>query len=220
MRVDDGPLFSIFNEEPRAGLTFNMGILTNPAAVQSAGAGQPALGRSGPCGYGVQLSRMILRSPANISTDDAREALLNQLHDGDGGTKIRVIDLLKNCIVAMRRDNDPGAEPIIDKFIAHIRQATNDDSPSVAAWARFCLLQITAGDDQAAVLAQMGEDKDKAHWQSRLLAMVGQMIVGGTGVLSAELSNDPDPIVRDFAIATSQRLAATPPPAAAPSASQ
>jgi hypothetical protein len=163
---------------------------------------------------------MILRSPANISTDDAREALLNQLHDGDGGTKIRVIDLLKNCIVAMRRDNDPGAEPIIDKFIAHIRQATNDDSPSVAAWARFCLLQITAGDDQAAVLAQMGEDKDKAHWQSRLLAMVGQMIVGGTGVLSAELSNDPDPIVRDFAIATSQRLAATPPPAAAPSASQ
>jgi hypothetical protein len=209
MRVDDGPLYTLFNQEPRAGLTFNMGIMTNPASVQSAGAGQPALGKSGPCGYGVQLSRMILRSPVNIATDDEREGLLNQLHDGDGGTKVRVLDILTNCVSAMRRDNTPGAEPVIDKFVAHIKQATTDDSPSVAAWARFCLNLITTGDDQAAVIAQMQGDKD--HWQSRLMAMLAQSITGGTGVLPAQLSTDPDPIVREFAVAMAQRLAASTP---------
>jgi tetratricopeptide (TPR) repeat protein len=220
IRVDNGALNSVFNEDPRASLTINLGIVTNPTSVQSAGAGQPGLGRPGPCGYGVQLTRMILRSPVVLSSDDAREALLQQLHDGDGGQKIRVLDVLTSGIQALRRENAPGDQDIIDKFMAHIRQATNDEVPAVSAWARYSLELLTTGDDQAAVLAQMGQDK--SHWQSRLLAMVAQSVVGGTVELSTQLSQDSDPIVRDFAIAMAQRLAESPPappPAQSPSAS-
>jgi tetratricopeptide (TPR) repeat protein len=215
VRVDDGSLNSVFFSDPRTSLTINCGIVTNPTSVRSAGAGQPSLGRSGPCGYGVQLSRMILRGAVSLDTDDAREALLQRLHDGDGGEKIRTLDILTNCIQSMRRTNEPGSQPIIDKFIAHIRQATSDETPSVSAWAQFSLGLLSTGDDQTTVISQMGQDQ--AHWQTRLLAMVAQAVVGGSEQLSDQLSKDSDPIVRDFAVFTAQRLAAVP-PAPAPAA--
>jgi tetratricopeptide (TPR) repeat protein len=216
MRVDNGPMYDVF-KQPFAPLTINMGIITNPSAVTSAGAGEPALGKAGPCGYGVQLSRMILRPPVQASNSDQREALLNQLRDPDGGNRIQTLDVLTNCVQEIRRENTPDSEPIVTRFIEHIRQTMDDPSPSVAAWARFCMEQLTTGDEQTAVISKMQQDE---HWQSRMLAMVGQSISGGTGVLATQLSNDSDPLVRDFAVSTSQRYASwnstTQPTSAAP----
>lgn len=225
VRIDDGALDSIFGRDPGLNLTVNVGVVTNPISVQSAGPRQPALARAGPCGYGVQLNRMVQRDPTFIGNNDLREKLLTQLHDGPGGEKIRVLDVLGSYELRLRQTDNAEARAVMEKFLANIRQTTNDPKPAVAAYAQFVLAVIAANpDDPATMINQLKQSPD---WQARLLALAAGMITHkGPPTLAEDLSRDADPVVRGYATAMVRRTSAatqaaptpTPPEAPAPEA--
>jgi tetratricopeptide (TPR) repeat protein len=207
VRVDDGALYGIFNENPGISLTVNFGIVTNPMAVQASGGMGTSLGRPGPGGYGAQLNRMVLRDPVPFGSDSAREDMLNALLVGDGGTKIRMLDILSSYLAEMPSGASPDTLAIGQKFASHIHQACDDKTPAVAAWAKFVLANISAADDRATILAQMETDP---NWQSRFTALVFRSLAKDqTAIPVHDLTKDKNPLVRSFAAALASRVSAT-----------
>jgi hypothetical protein len=219
VRVDDEEMYPVFAQNPNLSLTVNFGIVTNPRAVAARGPNTPELGQPGPCGYSLQLSRMVLRTSAPIYTDTARNDLLQTLQLGDGGTKIRTLDILHSYVLLLQKHTEPGAADILDKFTSRIKDACDDREPAVSAWAKFIVAALSTGDDQNTCVLKMSQDD---AWQTRLLGLVASGSVGTNAMEIAQtLSNDKEPIVATYAKALTTRLAALPAqqaPTAAPAA--
>jgi tetratricopeptide (TPR) repeat protein len=222
VRVDDEEMNPVFSQNPNLSLTVNFGIVTNPRAVAAKGPNTPELGQPGPCGYSVQLSRMVLRTSSPIYTESARNDLLSTLQLGDGGTKIRTLDVLQAYARLLQKHTEAGAADMLDKFMSRIKDACDDREPSVSAWAKFIVANLSSADDQNAWLLKMSQDD---AWQTRLLCLVACGSVGTNGQdIAQSLSKDKEPIVATYAKALADRLSteaaqqapAAPPPAAAP----
>ncbi|MGD1276600.1 MAG: hypothetical protein ABR964_05180 [Tepidisphaeraceae bacterium] len=217
VRIDDGALVSIFGRDPGLNLTVNVDMVTNPSAVQAAGPRQPALGQPGPCGYSVQLTRMVQRDPTFVGNNDLRDKLLTLLHDGPGGEKVRILDVLGSYELMLRQSDAAEARAVAEKFLANIRQATNDPKPAVAAYAQFVLAVIAVTpDDPVTVINQMKQSPD---WEARLLSLAAATVTRkGAPGLAEELSRDADPLVRAYAAAMLRRTSAATQAAPTPTA--
>jgi hypothetical protein len=91
----------------------------------------------------------------------------------------------------------------------HARQASNDTDPAVRAWADYWGVIISPAAQQGDLVQKMAQSD---QWYERLLAVIaaGRLPDQGAAAASA-LSNDADPVVKDFASSVVDQLSQPPP---------
>jgi hypothetical protein len=202
-------------QNPSLDLTINMAVVTNPAGVKPAGPNQPAEVVIGPCGMKVQLSEMLERAPTPISTQEARNKLIDRLEDPDGGVRIRTLEALATYVMLLRKSATPDDKTVADEFADAIHKSRGDPAGPVRAWARYINAFINSGNQEDAINAMAGD----ADWLTRLLAAYGSPVLGAkASAIAQRLSSDRDPVVQQYAKALSRSLAAaaTQPESASP----
>jgi tetratricopeptide (TPR) repeat protein len=215
VRVDQDTMFSVLGQNPSLDLTINMAVVTNPAGVKPAGPNQPAEVVIGPCGMKVQLSEMLERAPTPISTQEARNKLIDRLEDPDGGVRIRTLEALATYVMLLRKSATPDDKTVADEFADAIHKSRGDPAGPVRAWARYINAFINSGNQEDAINAMAGD----ADWLTRLLAAYGSPVLGAkASAIAQRLSSDRDPVVQQYAKALSRSLAAaaTQPESASP----
>lgn len=225
VRVDEDEMFALFGNDPRQDLVVNMAVVTNPAGVREATANQPRQVVIGPCGLRVQLTRMLEREAMPVSTPDAGNRLVDQLEQGNGGERFKILEVLGTYVVIFRKSGDPQQKSMADDFTDAIRKAQIDPNAPVRAWAKFLNAFLQSDNGRADAIAVMAHDGD---WMTRLMAVMASPVLHEKAVdLLAPLTSDPDSIVREYARGVSDGLtaattqptstsSAAPPPPTAP----
>lgn len=205
VRIDQDALYPYFNDNPNLDLMVSLTLVMNPVQVQKGnGPNQPGQASPGVGGYVVPASDLIAREPIPILTDDQRFQLFTNLDQGDGGDKIRLMQVISVYIGILRADQDPAAAAAIKVFISKLRRVEPNEGVCVQAWHRM-LLALLAGDGELNAVGIMAKDP---NWQMRLLALeAARQSLGTQAVpLADQLSSDDSPIVREYAVALSQSL--------------
>ncbi|HEX4056272.1 MAG TPA: hypothetical protein VHX86_18580 [Tepidisphaeraceae bacterium] len=205
VRIDQDALYPYFNNNPNLDLMVQLNLVMNPKQVQKgAGANQPGQATPGVGGYVVPASDLIAREPLPIETEAQRAQLFAGLDQGDGGDKIRLMQVMSVYIRILHADQDPAAASAMKAFVSKLRRVEPNESVCVQSWHRM-LLALLAGDDELNALGTMAKDP---NWQMRLLALEAARQSLGTKAipLADQLSSDDSPIVREYAVALSQSL--------------
>jgi tetratricopeptide (TPR) repeat protein len=207
VRVDQDALYPYFYNSPSVDLLAKLALVTNPTQLQKGSdPNQPGQATPGLGGYVVRASDLIAREPVPIETDAQRNQLFTAMAQGDGGDKIRLMQVLSVYIGILRADKDPGALAVVKDFMARLRKVEPSESPSVQAWHRMLLAQLSGDDELGALTAMAGN----SSWQMRLLALEAARQSLGTKAipLAQQLGGDQNPIVREYAVALAQSLQA------------
>jgi tetratricopeptide (TPR) repeat protein len=212
VRIDQGPLAELLDQNPSASAQINANVLTNPAPTAS-GVGP------GPAGQRRGFNKSFVRSGFALSQPVARKRLLQQLQAGQPGDKIEGLDLLAAYVRMFQRQQqvDPATRALAGEFVTAIGSARDDASKPVSLWARYLVVGITDAGRESAVEALL---KDEA-WPARLLGVVAAAEVGGERQAQAAArlaADDPEPLVKHYAAATAESLKLRPAtqPATAP----
>ena len=216
VRIDQDALHPLFSSKPQYDLLISVSVVLNPVEVKQADRYQPPQAQPGVGGY-AQIAPTFARESVPIQSLDQRNMLYQRVDSGDGGEKIRALDILSAYVPVLATMGDQ-AKPVLDEFVAKVHLTDPGPSPSVQAYQKFLVTEMAQGDDRANSLASMVSEE---HWQTRLLALILAGDMGGKGIAVADqLAADPDPIVKSYAEALGQSLqvAATQPsaPATAP----
>ncbi|MDP9173643.1 MAG: hypothetical protein M3O30_07230 [Planctomycetota bacterium] len=195
-RVDADELYTVFNQRPDLAFTLNMTVTTNPVATDSTQA------RPGPGGMAIDLLRMAQRNPSPVNSQEAINKLTSRLQQGDGGERIRVLQVMSVYEALMRSQTNgqpmpPPMKSLSDGFLAIIHRMTADTSQPVRSYGKY--LSTLTGDDALLGVNQMARDVD---WQTRLLALrVAPILKGKANDVVVTLARDKDPIVAAYATA-------------------
>ena len=162
VRIDQDALYPYFNNNPNLDLIVNLTLVTNPTQVKKNQASQSGQATPGVCGYAVQASDLIARSPFPIETEDQRFRLLTSLDQADGGEKIRLMQVVAVYIGILRVNQNPAAAPIATSFLAKLHRVQTGGLASVQAWQKLMLATLATGDDKAAAINADGRGRKLA----------------------------------------------------------
>jgi tetratricopeptide (TPR) repeat protein len=211
VRIDQGALAEMLDQNPSASAQINANVLTNPSPTAS-GVGP------GPAGQRRGFNKSFVRSGFSLSQPVARKRLFQQVQAGRPGDKIEGLDLLAGYVRLFQRQQqvDPATRALAADFVAAIGTARDDAARPVSIWARYLVVGITDAGRDAAVDVLLKDDA----WPARLLGVVAAADVGGErqAQAAARLADDPEPVVKQYAAATAEalKLRPTSQPATAP----
>jgi tetratricopeptide (TPR) repeat protein len=211
VRVDEDALHQFFSGAPSADLLLDLSLVLNPIGVTANKRVGTAQAQAGVCGYSVPSSELISRQPIPISKAEQRAALYDRLNVEDGGVKIRAIQAIATYVQLLKKSKEAQAQTIQTEFITRLHRVDPAGRDPVLAFQTFELAGIAEGDDRLNQVSAMTAD---SHWQTRLLGLVACNDLGDKGIdIASKLSGDPDPIVKDYAVAlaASMQAAATQP---------
>jgi tetratricopeptide (TPR) repeat protein len=200
VRIDQGPLSELLDQNPSASAQINANVLTNPAPTAS-GVGP------GPAGQRRAFNKSFVRSGFALSQPVARKRLLQQLQAGQPGDKIEGLDLLAGYVRLFQRQQqvEPATRALAAEFVAAIGSARDDASRPVSIWAKYLVAGITDAGRASALEALLKDDA----WPARLLGVVAAGDVGGERQAQVAVklaADDPEPLVKRYAAATAEYL--------------
>jgi tetratricopeptide (TPR) repeat protein len=226
VRLDQGQLGDYLSLRPNASVQLGVDVITNPVVTQQAVF--PSAG-----GYRNQMPRVIERAGANVLSEAGRQKAVAILTGPNSAEKFRTVQLVGAFVRGLRQDPQAqaqeGARKAADGLEQLLANAANDPSESVQAIASFARALVQSDPDaRVAALRKMANEKP---WQTQLLASFA--VQGAPEAiqkpLQSSLAEDArDPLVRKYAAARLETLAALPPttqtatsqPAAAPVATE
>ena len=207
VRVDQGALGQALAANPSVSAKVPASVLTNP--IPMAGGVGPA-----PGGQRQAVDRDFVRSGFPLSQSIARKRVRTAVESGTTGEKIRNLDLMAAYVRLIE-----GSEKVEDairtiggEFATSITEAQKDETPAVAAWARFLVAQFSKQRREDAVKELLSDEL----WLARLLGvMVGEALgpEAHADIAVRVAGEDADPTVRAFAEATVEHLKNPPPKA-------
>jgi hypothetical protein len=203
VRIDQGPLSELLDQNPSASAQIGANVLTNPAPTAS-GVGP------GPAGQRRGFNKSFVRSGFALSQPVARKRLVQQIQTGQPGDKIEGLDLLAAYVRMFQRQPqvDAATRTLAGDFVTVIGAARDDASKPVGLWAKYLVAEITDAGREAAVDALL---KDEA-WPARLLGVVAAADVGAErqAEVANKMAQDPEPAVKQYAAATADYLKTRP----------
>jgi tetratricopeptide (TPR) repeat protein len=206
LRIDQDSLRDLVQNNPNLELIANLVLILNPTLSAPGPNGQPPQTMPGACGYAQDATQLIDREPTPIDTPDQRLAVYQGLNSDDGGEKIRSMSVIAAYLHFLKAHNVQNADAVVAELSGKLHRVDNGGKECVLAFQKYLLAGIASGDDQTNILSAMANDE---HWQTRMLALQIAHQLGQKGrAIADQLSNSKDPIVRDYAIALSQSLAA------------
>jgi hypothetical protein len=227
VRLDAGPLFGIFANNPQTDLFVDFSATTNPVITQPTQANGLATAQAGSGGNRVWISKLIERHSASFQNAEARDQLTQTLNKGDGGQ--RLLALQSMALVAAERNVpnvDANAKSVGDDFAKRIHDSMSDPDKSVSSWAKYLDAMSAPADQQGQAFVDMSKD---SRWQARMLALLATRIIAGSQATDAikaqaadtlqRLGDDPENVVKTFAAGIAADIAhdATQPSPAQPS---
>ena len=203
VRIDQGALDEVLEQNPSASAQINANVLTNPVPLQS-GIGP------GPAGQRRGFNKSFVRSGFSLSQTAMRKRLNAAIQSGAPGEKIRGLDLLAGYLrlFARQKDVDPATQSLGNEFMTTIAASRNDASEPVALWARYLTARL-ATEREAALDALVADEA----WLGRLLALLAAADLGAERQMelaSRLAGQDADPTVKEFAAATVDVLRSRP----------
>jgi tetratricopeptide (TPR) repeat protein len=209
VRIDQDALQQVFSGDPSRDLLLDLSLVMNPIGIAANKKMGTAQAQPGVCGYAAPSTELIARSPVPIVREEQRAALYERLNIDDGGEKIRAVQAIATYIQLLKKNKSPDAPKMQAEFTTHLHRVDPGGREPVAAFLAFELAGISDGDDQVNQVTTMTVD---THWLTRLMGLVACNDLGNGGIgIASKLTNDPDPIVKEYAVAlaTSLQAAAT-----------
>lgn len=213
VRLDQDMFGRSLAQNPSMSVQVYAGVMTNPQPAQN---GLSA----GPAGYRVQFPRVMERQATAIGSEALRQKLYNLVATGNGGEKIRTMEVLAAYVQLIRTNKDVTKEAlaVAEEMANAIRTGMSDQEASVQAFATYMSALIGPSDQLPKALQQMMTDKS---WQKRLLALtaVPALSPDQRTSLPTDLgANDADEVVQAYAKAQAElrAIAATQPAATQP----
>lgn len=208
LRVDQGALQKLLNDNPTQPHQIFVTVVTNPTATVNGGVG------AGPGGYRVQLKKLIARAGFAVVTDRAVTQLMDNLVSGTIG-RISNMDLMAAYIrEAKANPQDERMAKLSTQFEDKLVAVRVDASPAVRGWSQY----LSATHGQPAAKQQMVTEMSRnADWTTRLLAAIaaGELDADARTSVLTELTNDAEPIIKDYSAAMltagSRKMATTAP---------
>jgi hypothetical protein len=207
VRVDQDALEQFFVGDPSQNLLMDLSLVINPIGITTNKKMGTAQAQPGVCGYAAPSSELIARSPVPIVREEQRAAFYQGLNVDDGGEKIRAIHALATYIQLLKKDKNPDAPKMQVEFTNHLHRVDPAGREPVAAFLALELARTAEGDDQVNQVTAM--TLDSGNWLTRLLGLVECNSLGNSGIaIASKLTNDPNPIVKDYAAALAASLQA------------
>lgn len=206
LRLDQGMLAQSLTQRPTASFLMYPVMQTNPLFV---GNGITP----GPAGQRVQGTRTLERGGTPLNSDPQRRRFYQAVTQAEAEERLRSIDMLEAFHVMISREpaNSPN-RPLIAEVAGSLQNVPEDPAVNVQAWGRRALAMMAPAADVAKIVNKMAESE---AWQQRLLALVTAQFRSPelAKTLAKQLSEDADPTVKRYAVATEAaiRLATTRP---------
>jgi tetratricopeptide (TPR) repeat protein len=204
VRLDRGDLLTQLTQQPDVPIDVQFSVIFNPIAGDQGYV-------VGPAGCRAPFIAMSERSATSIDTADERKKLYDLLSKGRPEQRMRAVTAAGTFYGRLRT---AAAGITINQSVAmakemfdHTLAASSDADPMVQAWARYYAIAISPPDRQADLVQQLAQSD---AWYGRLLAVIAaeKSLPDGGAVAAGALSGDPDPVVRDYASAVSDKIRA------------
>jgi tetratricopeptide (TPR) repeat protein len=194
VRVDQGQLLSTLHNSATVSVPIFLSVFDNP--IMTPGGPAPA-----PGGQRQPFMKVVNRQGVRFQPESIGKAL-KDLAQGAGDLQMRSINLLLWFVVGIQQIQDPNQRAMAGDILAAVRKAGNDPNPHLRSWANFMLLGILDQASRKRIVEEMLSDE---VWSARLLGLSSIMQrfepAEWKALAGPLASSDPDPIVRDFAVA-------------------
>lgn len=193
VRIDQGPLGKLLAENPTQPFDIFVNVVTNPVSTEK-GIG------AGIGGYRVQLRKAVVRDAFAITVDREVNKMLDNLVSG---TRDRIANM--DLIAAYMARPDERVQKLASTFEQKLVQVKVDNSASIRSWALYTLAGLAPAPVKTQQVQEMARNAD---WQARLLAALRSRELGPETrkAILSELSNDPEPAIKDYATAMLQTM--------------
>lgn len=213
VRVDQGDFARLMNTNPTLSIQAFISVTTNPVTSMKGLV-------SGPAGQRFQMPRIVERKGTPVGQEMGKAQVFATLSGGTPPEKMGAADLVGVVIrliqagMADQEEKGAGAEAMaqseaqIGELIEQIRKTANDADENVQSWATFLFATLSDPQVSPQIVRAM---ETSPLWQKRLLviAAMGRLTPTEQKELVARLAkNDPDQIVRNFALAAAERIGA------------
>jgi hypothetical protein len=203
VRLDRGELLKQLNAQLDVSIDLQFSVTLDPISQ-----GQQFV--VGPAGCRVPFIAMSERTATSIDTADDRKALHDLLTKGKPEERMRAAAAEGTLYVQLSKT---AAGVTIDQTLSMAKEmfndtlaGTSDKDPMVQAWARYRSALISPPAQQADLVQKMAQSES---WYGRMLAvMAAEKMPDNGAVVAGALSNDPDPVVRDYAEAVGDQIRA------------
>ncbi|MGA2499832.1 MAG: hypothetical protein ABSH20_19010, partial [Tepidisphaeraceae bacterium] len=207
VRVDQGDLLRLLQQQPSAPVGFKVIARTNPQRLESGAV------VSVPGGYFIELAKPFERAAFQLTPDNL-QSLAKGIVSADGKERVRQLQLLGALATQIAAQVDALAKTRVAEIQDILRKARDQNDPAVRSWAMYVYAMVAPEAERASAVQRMFAPEESGY--SRLLGMVAMEAAGLPADRQKSLAEqvmaakDDPRYVKDFAIATIKWLARPP----------
>ncbi len=194
IRFDRGDLADAMRQSANGSIIVSGSVITNPISTS----GKVSIG---PGGAGIQFTKNYVRTPSDLRSTTTQKKVDDALAGGSPIEKFRALDLLAYNVSLLHKEMDQSVRASAGDSIAKIGKARDDTIPEISLWAQYLMASLPGVENQINTIHEMIAS---SQWQTRLLglaALRAQHAEVQQQEASAIAQADPDPTVKEFAVA-------------------